>query len=92
MSVYFLATEDQRFVKIGTSRSHLARIKDLQRLCPLPLQLIKLLPGHVETERVYHWYFSQNRIHGEWFRANPEMLKWITDLDDNGFVNGDVDA
>ena len=90
MSVYFVATECRQFVKIGRTGQLEARLKALRNSCPLRLDVLKVLPGRQVTERVYHETFSDSRIHGEWFRADDEMLKFIDQLNPD-WSSGDTD-
>jgi hypothetical protein len=91
MSVYFVATECRRFVKIGRTRNLERRLRSLRSSSPVPLVMLKVLPGHHRTEQVYHDTFHVNRLNGEWFAADAGMLAFIDQLAPE-WRDGDVDA
>jgi hypothetical protein len=79
--VYFLAAEGSSLIKIGVANCAYARIKALGKTSPVPLTLL----GCIATDRTgslekdLHARFSAHRSHGEWFRAEPEILSFIAE-------------
>lgn len=69
--VYFLRKGEE--IKIGFT--HLLS----QRMVQLggDLELLGTVSGTYTTERVYHERFAHLRLHGEWFKAKPELLDAI---------------
>lgn len=73
--VYFLRGGDM--VKIGRSNDAAARICDLRRMSPIPLELVALLKG-AEKEKRLHRKFAEERSHGEWFRVSGRVERFIS--------------
>ena len=61
-------------VKIGHGRLPLRRLQNLQLGSPERLRLIGTIAGAATEESELHRRFAFDRIRGEWFRFNPEML------------------
>jgi hypothetical protein len=72
--VYFIRCGD--FIKIGFSEQTERRFKSLQTAAAAPLELLGTIHGERELE--LHRQFAHLRSHGEWFRAAPELLAFIT--------------
>lgn len=77
--VYFIETEDGRFVKIGYSAQPYRRISQLGTLRPAnhALRIIGWMPGTIHTERWIQAKFSTDRDNGEWFRDSPVLRQFI---------------
>jgi hypothetical protein len=79
--VYFIEAEGVDRVKIGVANCSHARLKTLEGACPVPLRLL----GAVETdkfgtlEKELHKRFAEHRDRGEWFKAVPEIVAFITE-------------
>ncbi|MBL1086790.1 GIY-YIG nuclease family protein [Streptomyces actinomycinicus] len=65
--VYVIGSPGCQTVKIGRSRDVEQRLRALQSMSPLPLQLLCTFPGGAELEAALHRYFAAQRTHGEWF-------------------------
>ncbi len=65
-------------VKIGRTASLTGRLVDLQRMSPVPLELVGLLHGG-SLEGHLHERWSAHRLHGEWFDGAP-LSGWINSL------------
>jgi hypothetical protein len=76
--VYFLRPigADGR-IKIGCSYKPASRLVSLSVWACYPLELVAVAPGDFSTERALHDYFAADRLHHEWFRSSPELLKVI---------------
>ncbi len=69
---------EQSFVKIGHSEDSTFRIhRGLQPACPVPLQLLLELPGGKYEESCFHARFFREREHGEWFRNEGTLKKFL---------------
>lgn len=55
-------------IKIGTSANMIQRMMDLG-----PEEILATEPGSYRLERARHGQFAHLRVHGEWFRAEPEL-------------------
>jgi hypothetical protein len=77
--VYFVAADNR--IKIGVATSVRKRLKELQTSAPHKLQLIAVRPraGRAE-ESAIHRRFAAYRLHGEWFKASPELLQYVAQL------------
>jgi Meiotically Up-regulated Gene 113 (MUG113) protein len=79
--VYFLATSDQKRVKIGKSRNVSNRISDLANMNGYQLVLLATVPGgYSRTEKAFHRMFSKQRRHGEWFAVDADLRDAIAGL------------
>lgn len=73
--VYFLRAGD--LIKIGHSQEPRGRLATLRGASPLKLDLLHIEPGPVSKERTLHRRFRRLRSHGEWFRAEHDLLAYI---------------
>jgi hypothetical protein len=71
--VYFIRKGDE--IKIGFSSCPAARFKVLR-----PDEVLHLEPGGYADERRVHAAFADSRLHGEWFRQDPQLMAFIADL------------
>ena len=79
-SVYFIADDCAKAVKIGVARSPARRLRDLQVANPNKLRLLYVLKGkEQEFETKLHSLFSAHRLRGEWFSLAP-LTEPISDL------------
>lgn len=74
--VYFLRMGDK--VKIGFSTNVGKRLKAIQTACPLPAEVVKIIPGSEQTERYFHAHFAANRINGEWFALDSHLAAFLS--------------
>ena len=83
--VYFILNKDSNAIKIGRAKDLEKRIKTLQTSSPAELQLIKSVQveegkeAH-ELEQSLHKQFSEIRLSGEWFKAEANLLEYISQL------------
>lgn len=75
--VYFIQAEANGYIKIGFSNNVKSRLADLQVACPCKLNAILVLPGGVNIETIHHNHFRDCHSHGEWFRPENRLLKYI---------------
>ncbi len=82
MNVYFAATLDGKYIKIGHSGDAIGRIKSLQRNPPYgPSQLVACIKGGTSLEKKIHKQFAHLRQDGEWFKNTEELQAFIDGLD-----------
>jgi hypothetical protein len=74
MAVYLIQLGENGPVKIGRGNSPEQRLRELQTSSPIELRLLGTRPGGARAEAELHKQFSANRIRGEWFRFNDEMI------------------
>jgi hypothetical protein len=77
--IYFVQAESVGHIKIGwhAGTDAAERVRELQVGSPVKLTLLGTMPGEKETEADLHRKFSHAHLHGEWFRAVPELLALI---------------
>lgn len=65
--VYVIGTPGSSVVKIGVTNSLERRIRQIQTMSPVPLQLLWSCVGSIALEAALHREFADLRTHGEWF-------------------------
>lgn len=83
--VYFILNEDSNAIKIGRAKDLAKRMKSLQTSSPAKLKLIKSVQveGGSEAQKLeqsLHKHFSEIRLAGEWFKAQANLLEYISQL------------
>lgn len=90
MSVYF--AEAGPYIKIGYSADPISRVSTITtsgtRPADLPRKaeasLIGWLPGERKEERDWHQFFSHQRVEGEWFTLDREVIEDLIWADPHG--------
>lgn len=78
-SVYFIQAVSGGLIKIGVAADPVARLAEIQRMCPVPLRILSVLPGVGQPgEAALHRRFAAARRHGEWFEPTAELLREVT--------------
>ncbi len=72
--VYFVRVGEEGPVKIGVATNLKQRLSGLQISHPEKLVVIRVIVGNHEVEKWLHDYFSKDKIRGEWFSYNMEMM------------------
>lgn len=86
-SLYFIADNRRRFVKIGLSKNPEYRLFDLQAGSPLPLHIVLIVPNCGKAiEESLHQHFAKHWSHREWFRFDPEIAALISEIMDGADV------
>jgi len=65
--VYVIGNPGSRTVKIGRTANIQKRLADIQRMSPVPLEVMWSGPGGIDLEYGLHGHFAAARTHGEWF-------------------------
>lgn len=65
--VYVIGTSDSSVAKIGVSNAPQRRLRQIQSMSPLRLQVLWACPGSYDLEAALHAHFNVYRSHGEWF-------------------------
>ena len=71
---YVLQATGGGLVKIGRARSPADRLRDIQAMSPVRLEIVAITDGQ-ELERRWHVQFYKQRVHGEWFA--PEVAEFF---------------
>ena len=75
--VYFIQPVCGGPIKIGWSHDYEERLVSLQAFSPLILRVIGFCKsGRCQEQMLHHW-FSEFRLHGEWFEPHPIILDYI---------------
>lgn len=74
---YFVRRGDE--IKIGSSGRPDQRIKQLRWYYP-ELTVLAVVSDKIADEYQTHQRFAHLRLHGEWFRPEPELLDFIAGL------------
>lgn len=76
--VYFLATRDRHFVKIGKTRSpKTTRYAKLAGQSPVPLDLVAEIDGYTRVEKNIQDRFKPYHAHGEWYRFEGTLRLFV---------------
>lgn len=76
--VYFIVAGDEPdTVKIGYSFDPESRRKQLQTGSARPLRIVLVVNGDTETESRLHKQFAKNRMTGEWFGLDQNLVSYI---------------
>lgn len=75
----YLVTFNNEYYKIGVTKNIENRMKQLSLPFPVKLQLIHLIKTNnmYLTEKLFHEFFCIKRCKGEWFKLNPDDVKYI---------------
>jgi hypothetical protein len=73
---YFMGG-DKGAVKIGFSEDVEKRLREIRPHSPIPLRILAATHGGRMREAHYHWKFRRLRLHGEWFRRTPGLMREI---------------
>jgi Meiotically up-regulated gene 113 len=76
--VYFI--QGGNAIKIGYTTDLKSRLSSMQTDCPLPLVVLKTMPGGRPTETLLHEKFASARKSGEWFEPTIELIQYIKKL------------
>lgn len=85
MYVYFIRAGHDGPIKIGKAKNVDARIKELQIGNHRKLNLLYTLKAKSERnafyiEKQFHKMFGSKRIHGEWFKSDIKLDKFMDTL------------
>ncbi|MGP4001523.1 GIY-YIG nuclease family protein [Streptomyces sp. 8N706] len=83
--VYVIGSPDSPLVKIGRTGKITQRLAELQRMSPVPLDVLCTIPGGAALEAALHRRFAPQRRHGEWFElghdSSDAVRSAVIDLD-----------
>jgi hypothetical protein len=80
LSGFVYVLEFRGWIKIGFSFHPAKRIMNLQVGIPQTAKLLHVMPGTRKTERNLHNRFRHHREHGEWFRRDGSVNRWVVSL------------
>ena len=76
--VYFIESENR--IKIGVTGNVDKRFSALKTGSPVMLNLIGYINGTKTKEKELHQLFSPLWSHGEWFKKNDDLMKYINEV------------
>lgn len=76
-NVYFAQPGIGQPVKIGFTTTLKSRMGELQVCNPHILEVLLTIDGTVDDEGALHKQFHEFWIHGEWFRPEPDIFRWL---------------
>jgi len=85
------AVEGAGMIKIGKAVSFGRRLHDLQSLSPVQLNLVACLSDKCSDELKFHHRWKHLRAHGEWFRFDPELARWLVKCQRSGEYNNGIE-
>jgi hypothetical protein len=74
-SIYAIYNETEQTIKIGYSINPYRRLHQIQNGSAHRLKILFSFLGDITTEKILHDQLKEYRLSGEWFSANPEVLK-----------------
>lgn len=72
--IYFIASVDYGSVKIGRAKNPANALTRLSAHSPVPLQIAAAIRFLPVCETWLHEQFKDLRLHGEWFKASPDLV------------------
>lgn len=76
---YFIGCP-KKAIKIGAAGDVESRLRILQAHSPIKIKVLAVVRGGETLESAYHAWFSDLRLHGEWFEPHPKILAEIDRL------------
>jgi hypothetical protein len=73
--VYFIRCGD--YVKIGVASCVVSRLRTLEAMNPLPLEVVRVIAGKRDVERAFHVRFAAYRHRDEWFRVEGDLADFL---------------
>ena len=73
--IYFIGNLEK--IKIGHSSKIKSRISTIRVSCPFEAELLLLLEGGKEVEKMLHSKFNEYKIRGEWFNMSIDIKNFI---------------
>ena len=93
--VYFISPIGGGPVKIGYTLTNRrrnigprCRLQQMMVWSPQPLELLATMPGARLCEAFFHHRFRRYRMHGEWFRSEPDVIEAVTIISKTGKFPG----
>jgi len=67
-------------VKIGFTRSPVARLDQINKWVPWELEIAATVGGTLKTELRFHTLLEAHRMRGEWFHGSPDVLAVVASV------------
>lgn len=89
--VYVIGAPGSATVKIGITTSVADRLRQIQSMSPVELEVLWARPGSQELERSLHRHFADHRSHGEWFTFDDDAVDLVKNAIKSGLVFAPVE-
>lgn len=90
--IYFALDKAAGTVKIGYSASPPTRLSGLQVGNSNELVILGTIQGERDKEKAIHEELAVNHVRGDWFRAEPEIVRYINAiLEDGGSLTDPIE-
>lgn len=89
--IYFVQTDDNRYIKIGYATNVKNRVDNLRTSSPHPLKLLGSMPGDAPLEKQIHARFGHLRANREWFVNDQEIVRLAVSASRLTGISGDND-
>lgn len=83
-NIYFILAPDQMKIKIGQAKDVSKRLNNLRGSSPCELRLLASVRSYGDFEAYLHKKLASSRLHGEWFRADEQVLDVVEAAVDGG--------
>jgi hypothetical protein len=83
-NIYFILAPDQLKIKIGQAKDVSKRLSALRTSSPCELRLLASVRSYGDFERYLHKKLAASRLHGEWFKADDQVLSVVEAAVDGG--------
>lgn len=83
MLLYVLKAKNKPIYKIGITSNIGARLQVIKNSSPIDITIVEVykeINQPIYVEKTIHNHFSNNRLHGEWFKLSKPQVKSIKDL------------
>ena len=88
-TTYIYAITNGTQIKIGYSGNVKRRLKQLNTGSADKLYILCTFIGGRELEQEIHIKFGYNRINGEWFKVDQDMLDYLNSMSQDKYVDWD---
>lgn len=78
--IYFLHAPSVRKLKIGFTTMPEHRVREHIAGSPVPLVLLRQVRASFRVEQILHAVLDKYRSHGEWYEADPKLLRLAESL------------
>jgi hypothetical protein len=86
MYVYVIGVPRSLTVKIGVTGDIRRRLREIQNMSPVELEVLWSCPGGPALEQALHAHFAEIRSHGEWFVFEADPVSTIRRAVESGLV------
>ncbi|WP_329167316.1 GIY-YIG nuclease family protein (plasmid) [Streptomyces sp. NBC_01717] len=86
MYVYVIGVPGVLTAKIGVTSDLQRRLREIQNMSPVKLEVLWSCPGSNALEQAIHAHFAEARSHGEWFVFERDPVSTVRNAVESGLV------